>query len=630
VTGQTGALNSGKTTFTADFTASTWGANVELTLGAETWTANAASVGFSGNRGSAFSTPGGQFNNLTVTKASCTAGCLLGGSIDWGFTGQNYRGVLLGYNIYEEQSSAPGRRLADIGGTLAFTNNGATTIYTGGIALATGNSWVVDTNGVLTLTPTSRVTTGSGGMLTGYSLDSGTGFYFNVSTSSGTAGTVINAPDTATGIVLGTWDSGSTTYAYGEPLGDILGSGQLHWALGPEASPLYLPQVLTGTLTYALDAATAPTNQLGVAGTLNTASLSVDFNKQTVGVGLDLTVNTHNWVASATGMRLDGRRFDSFDAVTPMTVTVDPAGANVSGNGEISGSLTGLGLNGAAVSYAMEAALATGLEAVNGVVAFSATAQDTAAPYRVVGAAGHTLGGGTEPSNFVNGEYNAASRVTFDALAPPNLTAFDSSASGLSGSQAVTVAQVGATLTEAGTDPTTGISWGRWAGGALDVTDRATGGSTRFSNPGSLHWIAGPEMTGPVVLPTSGTFAYTFVGGTTPTDQAGGTGNLNSATLTANFTAMTVDARVNATVAGTTLDGLAQGMAIMPRGHFGTETGTMTVTCTGTCGTATAGAMGGAFTGATGNGAALLYHMTATGGALAAPVGISGTAAFKR
>jgi len=242
--------------------------------------------------------------------------------------------------------------------------------------------------------------------------------------------------------------------------------------------------------------------------------------------------------------------------------------------------------------------------------------------------AGHAMGSGTEPSNFVNGEFNAASRVSFDGFG--NLTQFDSSTSGPTGAS-VAVADVANTLPEVGSDPTTGISWGRWAGGAIDVTDRATGSPTRFPNPGSLHWIAGPVMTGPVALPTSGTFAYTHVGGTTPTDQAGATGTLNSATLTANFTAMTVDAQVKATVGATTLDGLAQGMAIMPRGHFGTETGTMTVNCTGCTGTpVTAGAMGGAFTGPIGAGAALIYQLTTTSDAAGSPLAISGAAAFKR
>jgi len=626
VSGLTGTVSNAS--FTADFGTSTWGASVAVTMGAETWTASTTSLLFSGNNGSASVDPSGP-GNMIVTKASCSAGCFLGGSIDWGFTGQNYRGVLLGYNIYELPSATPSDNyLADIGGTVAFTNNGATTIVPGGLAVPTGNIWVYDTNTGLILTPATHVSIGTGGLLTGYSVDYGVGYSLNASTSTGTTGSVVNAGDPATGIVLGSWDSGSTTYVFSQPLGDVLASGQLHWAVGPQATPLYLPQALTGTLTYSLDGATAPTNHLGVAGALNTASLLVDFDKQTVDVGLDVTVNTHNWVGTAAGMRLDGQRFDSADAVTPMTVTVDPAGAAVTGNGQINGSLMGEGVIGAAVSYAMNAVLGTGPEAVNGVAAFSAPAQNTAAPYRIVGVAGHALGSGTEPFNFVNGEFNADSRVTFDGSG--NATVFDSSTSGPTGTT-VTVADVANTLLEANTDPTTGISWGRWAGGAIDVTDRASGTSTRFPNPGSLHWIAGPTMTAPVALPTSGTFAYTHVGGTTPTDQAGLTGTLNSATLTANFTAMTVDAQVNATVSGTTLDGLAQGMAIMPRGHFGTETGTMTVNCTGCTGTpVTAGAMGGAFTGPTGAGAALIYQLTTTSDAAGSPLAISGAAAFKR
>jgi hypothetical protein len=66
-----------------------------------------------------------------------------------------------------------------------------------------------------------------------------------------------------------------------------------------------------------------------------------------------------------------------------------------------------------------------------------------------------------------------------------------------------------------------------------------------------------------------------FRGADTPTAQSGALGTLNSETLTANSTAMKVDARVNATVSGTALDGLAQGMAIMPRGEFGSDSTTI-------------------------------------------------------
>jgi len=628
VTGQGATLNAANTTFLVDFGASTWDANVELTLGADTWTATATNQTLAGNTGSASADPGGQFNNLTVTKGTCST-CLVGGSLDWGFTGQNYRGLLLLYNVYEQNPSG-GQDLADIGGTVAFTRNDVSNpVITDGTPAPTGNVWVVDTNSGLVLVPTGQVFTGSGGLLTGYNLDAGGGYYLHTTTSAGTTGTVINANDPLTGIVLGTWDSGATSYVYGQPLG----TGQFHWALGPEVSPLYLPQVLTGSLTYTLDAWTPPTNQAGSAGSVSSANLTANFTSQTVGLDLSLAgVGGHDWTASAPDMRLDGRRFDSHSAVTPMTVTMDPLTTPVTGSGEFAGSLTGAGVNGAAVSYAFSALPAAApMESVNGVLAFSATAQDTAAPYRIVGATGSNLGAGTDPSSYVNGEFNAGTRVTFDAATPPNISAFDSSVSGTSGSLAVTLTPgTLTTLTDAGTDPTTGISWGRWSGDVVVVTDRATGALlSRVPNPGSLHWIAGPEMTGPVALPTSGVFAYTKVGNTSPTDSLGNVGTLNSATFSANFTAMTVDAHVNATVAGTTLDGLAQGMAIMPRGHFGTETGTMTVNCTGTCGTASAGAMGGAFTGPTGNGAALLYHMNTTGG-LPAPVEISGAAAFSR
>ncbi len=47
--------------------------------------------------------------------------------------------------------------------------------------------------------------------------------------------------------------------------------------------PTYLSDVLHhGTATYALASATAPTNQVNTAGTLNSATLNVNFSNRTL------------------------------------------------------------------------------------------------------------------------------------------------------------------------------------------------------------------------------------------------------------------------------------------------------------------------------------------------------------
>jgi hypothetical protein len=104
------------------------------------------------------------------------------------------------------------------------------------------------------------------------------------------------------------------------------------------------------------------------------------------------------------------------------------------------------------------------------------------------------------------------------------------------------------TVAESNYDSVTLLRWGRWSGGLASV---AAGGGP----PGpvdllssSLHWIVSANAPDAPVLPTSGTAAYTLVGGTSPTDSLGNTGSLGSATFNANFTNQSVDSTLALTV----------------------------------------------------------------------------------
>jgi hypothetical protein len=140
-------------------------------------------------------------------------------------------------------------------------------------------------------------------------------------------------------------------------------------------------------------------------------------------------------------------------------------------------------------------------------------------------------------------------------------------------------------------------------------------------------------MTGPVTLPSAGTYAYSKVGNTLPTDNMGVAGSLNSASLSANFLAQTVDVAVNVTAAGATLDALAKGVPIQQRANFFADskmTGptALVVTCqSGACGDANHGALGGGFGGPGGMAAAITYGFEKTGANAAT---VSGVAVFKR
>ncbi len=227
---------------------------------------------------------------------------------------------------------------------------------------------------------------------------------------------------------------------------------------------------------------------------------------------------------------------------------------------------------------------------------------------------------------------NNSARVTQDGTG--NLTQFDTQfISNNSGGSSMTFASNTSTLTDHGTDPVSGISWGRWAGGTINATDRQTGVLTPVTLTGSLHWIAEPVATAATTLPTTGTYTYTHVGGTFPTDNLGNVGTSPAtATLSANFTAQTVNLGVSAsTVAGTTLSATGANVPIIQKTVFyassqepAASTSHLAVTCTGTCGATLGGTVIGKFTGAAAIGAAMTYGLQ-NGSST-----ISGVAAFHR
>jgi hypothetical protein len=150
-------------------------------------------------------------------------------------------------------------------------------------------------------------------------------------------------------------------------------------------------------------------------------------------------------------------------------------------------------------------------------------------------------------------------------------------------------------------------------------------------------------MTNAIVLPITGTYSYTLVGGTNPTDQLGNVGVLNGASLTAHFDQMTVDAGVNVTVGMVTLDASANGIPILdassrfslnragPSFAAGmNEPTSLNVNCSGPgCGTTNNGILSGGFVGPGGNAAGMAYSLNTNDGATIDTT-ISGVAAFKK
>lgn len=625
----------------ANFTNQTASASLALNIGGQAWSANTTNpVNFGGgNMFFANSYPGGTSNNLTVlagagTPAACPT-CF--GNLSGAFTGQNYAGAILSYNLWDNSNAG-----GDIVGNVALARTGAS--VTNGTPAPTGNYFVGDWGGI----QTAQTIGTTGGVLTSYGWGSPTspvsGFYsatVNCTTCTVTPATNATTAAAPTGVYFGTWDAGTYTNSWGGPFSttglSTTASGP-QWITGPEAGPLYLPNALTGTKAFAFDGGMV-TNANGATGTvLGTTALTVDFTKQVVGINIDLSLNdtattpvSHTWNAKTlpgneapiSGSKgIGGAAFyaSSYNGTGPglLTVTVD---GSTSGSGDVSGQLTGTGLNGAIVSYDLNALLggtsAPTYEAASGVAAFVGSTSNVATPYRYV------MISATDPTAIISqpvlGIYaNNTTRILSDATG--NLTQFDmnqiNNHNNGSNDASHTLSSGTSVLTDYGTDPVTGISWGRWAGGSINVTNRIDATVKTFPLAGSLHWIAGPTETAAVTLPLSGTFTYVNAGGTAPTDNLGNVGTLNSATLTANFTAQTVDVGVQATIASSTLTASATGVPIIQRTAFAAGPNMpagLSVTCTGACGTTQQGSIVGGFTGAGATGAAMMYSLQKMG-----------------
>jgi hypothetical protein len=435
------------------------------------------------------------------------------------------------------------------------------------------------------------------------------------------------------GIKFGRYDSTSAErVAVGNTdcctAGTTLSNGPVyvHWAAGPAVGPVYLPEVLTGTATYTLAGGTTPTVSSLVTApltaTLDSATLSVNFTQQVVAFNLALTFGGSSWTASASGVPLEGLYWSSarvgFRATSLTANRQDWHPLTVTGaaNADVVGQLTGTGLDGAILSYVFNS---SGYDQVTGIVAFTGTVKNTATPYRV--AALSTID--TIPATQINGGavvaatmggYNNTAQIVMDAAG--NMIQFNATKS-FTNSGSVTVSKVG-TAVGLGTDPISGISWGRWQGD-VSLVDVSGAGSTTLTQAPFSHWIAGPVMTGPVALPVSGTYNYVLAGGTAPTDSLGGVGTLNSASLTANFSAQTVNVGVNVTTPNAgNLVASGTNIPIEQKNFFGATTanalnggtnlGLLTVTCPGGCGGATvSGDVGGVFVGTGGIGAGMVY-----------------------
>ena len=451
-----------------------------------------------------------------------------------------------------------------------------------------------------------------------------------------TGGTIADAQTFDIGnnssITIGRWVSPTSLnlVGYGRFNGTL---ATTHFAYGGSGYPAYLSDVLTGTVAYQRIGATLPTNENNTTGILTSAVLSVNFTSRllnaTLGVAMAGTPSAPTYNLQATNVPFSLNSFftlTGYGLAITRTVNGQTSAGNVGLSGSLEGSFVGAALSGVILGYSFSDTNPATRQTVTGVVAFQGPAQNTNAPF-VQGLMSDPTGSLSESSySRTYATTNRPDEVTIDSTG--RATAFrgpfargDGTIAGTT-SYALGTAQV----LDAGTDVTTGLSWGRWSGGIATIGGVATGlaGS-------SLHYIFSAPQTGPTTLPLTGTAVYEVAGSTRPTNTVGGVGTMNAATLNANFSARKVDATVNVTIANQSLNASATGMAIYRDMTFAANTGRslggglpaptqLNISCTPSCGGAV-GSLDGFFSGRTGQGAGVQYNLNGN---------ITGAIAFRR
>jgi hypothetical protein len=470
-----------------------------------------------------------------------------------------------------------------------------------------------------------------GSALRSYSSYAGTQTTAVPSIAGGTAREVQGVPAGGAGITLGRWEGAGLGFAGPGSATSVPGS--IHWIYAASGFPAYLSDVLTGTATYTLAAATSPTNQVNTTGTLGSASLNVNFTNRTLNAALGISLPAAgsngggSWTLNAQDVPFALNSFyaSSSDRLVVTNGTGQSSSTNAALTGSIEGSFVGPTLQGAVLGYGVAdrtASSAANHNVVSGVAALTGPAQAATATFR--DGLVSDPSGSLASSDLVRtySTVNRPDEVTTDATG--QASAFAAPMVHL-GSHA-TYSRGSASVAQSGLDPETGLVWGRWAGGTATVASGSQTQNLSLANA-SLHYIFSGAQSGPVALPLTGTAVYDVIGSTSPTNMSGAVGTLNSATLNANFTGHTVDALVNITVSGQTLSGRADGMPIYRDQYFSAYTPSgipgatgfpqLILTCTPSCGPTAQGSLDGFFAGRTGQRAGVGYNFNNNTGVVA-------------
>lgn len=474
--------------------------------------------------------------------------------------------------------------------------------------------------------------------------------------------------DSDTGLVWGRFSSGNLSYSINAPGEDSslaetvpMPDGGLHYIVGTKPAPDYLSRVITGRYDYAKIGGTRPSDNFGRLGTLTDASLKVNFTNQLVEQAIvAFSMPDASWRLTASDMPLQGS--GQFMACSDcggsnLSVVRTQGADSRSGYGFLIGTLTGSNLNGAALSYQVQDSVTTSLAptTIQGVAALGVvgSAPDANTPYRATGISSGWKMTGTDlsSSSYWSSEIENLTQVSYKGSveggeAPVNRVIDNNNAlvefagqaeyqragiDGLTnsgGPNSATVRIGTAVNRDVGSMAVDGmtVSWGRWAGGTVDIFNRDGTGArlgTIDNTDRSIHWLATSSVAGPLVnLPLSGSATYTLAGGgaTSPTDTRGNVGTLTSATVDVYFATMRVNAQVTLNINATAVGISAQQMVLNSGGGFSSNgllstTGGATVSCGSACGSNSMAYINGQLLGPNASVAAIAY-----GAALAPPV----------
>ena len=437
-------------------------------------------------------------------------------------------------------------------------------------------------------------------------------------------------------------------------------SGPYSWVSGPYASSPFAPFALTTTATYQFGGGWVENNG-GGAGTYDPAatSLTVDFNRQKVALNISGVVpfagSNVNFTLSHPDMGLVGESFSSSSANYDAQFS-----ASINGSGQLasslSGSLLGTGLQGAGVSFSISDHSNTGGPSAIGSVVFKAGTTQTLEPFHVglmaVGTSfAEYVSNPGDLSYMVRPAVTTASRAVFTANG--YFKTFDTSLPKNISNTSMFPMQLGfveTALVDMGSDAATGITWGRYSpGGSMEnvIMLERTSSTPTYSSRSSMgptgegwHAIFSAVQNSVPSIPITGYHAYTFAGGTLPTDTNGYIASVvPTATLNADFSKQVVHVTVpqfslkdsagavQSTWSANTTSG---GVPIVRGSYFGASTGAGNLAVTSTATGTVSGRLGGVFVGdfnAAGAGAMIGYSLNAGG---SSGTTVSGVSAFRK